>query len=512
LNQLDRYTEIGTLADAVRRAIRKWTFPMAICLTAESIILEVSSAPGANAFAIITLSGCLTLALWCTDAIGLPLLPIMVVQAMVIYAVPIAAGHEVILNYPPEFVMSAGIEVMIFNFAMIAGWRFGMQAFTPAPPVSYAFHEINKSGMGGSKRLGFALVIASTAYLVLQGLNVTAPFEAMMPSGSSSILGAMLSVMTACGFFLVSMAVGSGEISSVGRAAFWGLLIFNAMIASTEFLLYTAAASLITVAIGLFWSSGRLPLKYLAVALLSLSFLNTGKTVMRERYWGIDGIRDNRSMIEKLPAVYGEWIETSYNAIVQNQNTKADSETANKPHALQNQTLLDRIDNLQNLLFVIDAIKTEHVAPLHGATYTLIPPLLVPRIFWPDKPRAHEGQIMLNVHFGRQDLKSTTETYIAWGLLAEAYGNFGPIIGAVVIGAFLGLTFAWIENLTARKLVISMEGFLSLSILMSMMNSFEMVASVLVTSMFQSFMIVIAASAPFVHRMVTSQRQEDTAQ
>jgi hypothetical protein len=45
-----------------------------------------------------------------------------------------------------------------------------------------------------------------------------------------------------------------------------------------------------------------------------------------------------------------------------------------------------------------------------------------------------------------------------------------------------------------------MEGFLSLSLLMNLMNSFEMVASVLVTSIFQSFVIVVAASAPFVRR------------
>jgi hypothetical protein len=474
------------------------------------MILEASHAPGATAFAIMMLSGCLTLALWCTEATGLPLLPIMVFQAMIIYGVPIAAGHKVILNYPSEFVLNAGVEVMVFNFSMIAAWKFGMQMFVPAPPVSYAFHEVNKNGLGGSKRLGFSLVVAATAYLVLQGLNLTASFEAMLPSGSSSILSALLSVMSACGFFLISMAVGSRQISLVGRAGFWALLVFNAMIASSEFLLYTAAASLITVAIGLFWSSGKMPLRYLTIVLLALSFLNTGKTTMRERYWGIDGIVDSRSMIEKLPAVYGEWIETSFDAIVENQNADTPNQSSGKPQAqAQNQTLLDRIDNLQNLLFVMDAVKTEHVSPLYGATYTLIPPLLVPRVFWPEKPRAHEGQILLNVHFGRQDLNSTLETYIAWGLLAEAYGNFGPILGAVIIGCFLGLTFAWIENRTARKLVISTEGFLSLSVLMSMMNSFEMVASVLVTSMFQSFIIVIAASAPFVHRTVMGHRTEE---
>jgi hypothetical protein len=110
--------------------------------------------------------------------------------------------------------------------------------------------------------------------------------------------------------------------------------------------------------------------------------------------------------------------------------------------------------------------------------------------------------VLLNVHFGRQDLNSTFATYIAWGLLPEAYGNFGTVMGSVVLGLFLGIAFAWIENYTSRKLVMSTEGFLSLSLLMNILNSFEMVASVLVTATFQSFMIVIVACAPFVRRTV----------
>jgi hypothetical protein len=168
------------------------------------------------------------------------------------------------------------------------------------------------------------------------------------------------------------------------------------------------------------------------------------------------------------------------------------------PH--KHQTLLDRVDNLQNLLFVIDAEETNHISPLEGQTYSIIPPLLIPRIIWPNKPRTHEGQILLNVHFGRQDFASTFTTYIAWGLLPEAYGNFGPYLGSIAIGCFLGAFFAWIENFTSRKLVVSLEGFLSLSATVSLMNSFEMVASVLVTSTFQSMMIIFGACLPFVRR------------
>jgi hypothetical protein len=77
-------------------------------------------------------------------------------------------------------------------------------------------------------------------------------------------------------------------------------------------------------------------------------------------------------------------------------------------------------------------------------------------------------------------------------------------MGSVVLGVFLGVSFAWVENVSARKLVVSMEGFLCLCLLLSLMNSFEMVASVLVTSTFQSMVVIVAASYPFVRRTVTS--------
>jgi hypothetical protein len=38
-------------------------------------------------------------------------------------------------------------------------------------------------------------------------------------------------------------------------------------------------------------------------------------------------------------------------------------------------------------------------------------------------------------------------------------------------------------------------------LLMNFMNSFEMVSSVFVTSTFQSFMVIIGASLPFVRRV-----------
>lgn len=497
---VDRYTDIGELTGRVRLAIRRALLPTVAVLGIESAYLGIAGRPGAAAFALVAVGTIIALGLWGRRAVGLPLLPVIVVQNLIIYGAPIAAGHETITSYPPDFVLRAGREVLIFDLALALAWLGGMKFFRPSPPISHVLHRFSRAGARGWLRLGFTLIVAATGFYALQGLNLLGALYAMLPGGSDSIVYALLSVISACGFFLVSMTIGGNQASAAAKGAFWLLLIANAMMSASDFLLSAAAANLITVAIGFFWSRGRLPWRYLAIALLSLSFLNLGKATMRARYWGNADTPGAARTFGQLPACYAEWIEVSYHALLENSSTRDKASDAPEVQANKNQTLLDRIDNLQNLLFVIDAIDTDHIKPLDGKTYALIPPLLVPRVLWPDKPRSHEGQILLNVHFGRQDLESTLTTYIAWGLLPEAYGNFGAVTGSLGLGIFLGLLFAWIENLTARKLLVSMEGFLCLSLLINLVNSFEMVASVLVTSIFQSFVVILAASLPFVHR------------
>lgn len=506
---LDRYTEISSLGLAMSNAVKKTIVVFAISLACESAYLLFSGQPGAIALASMGAATCASLAVWSSGGKGLPLLPLMVLQNLLIYGLPIVAGHAILQQYPDRFLQQAGFEVLAMDIAMVLAWKLGMQTFSPSPPVSYALRELNRAGARGWARLGFVMTGFGTAGELLGNCGYLDSVYSQLPNGATSILNALYSVMSACGFFLISLAIGGGQASSFAKAVFWVLLIINGMAGSLDFILAGVAATLVTVAIGFFWSSGKFPWLYLTTSMLALSFLNSGKTTMRMRYWATEDTPAIQFTPAMLPAVYGEWVATSFDAVVENSTSPLPGPNKKAERAEKNQTLLDRIDNLQNLLFVIDAVDTEHVSLLHGKTYSLIPPLLVPRIIWPDKPRSHEGQVMLNVHFGRQDLDSTFSAYIAWGLLPEAYGNFGPLAGALFLGFFLGVLFAWIENFTARKLVISMEGFLSLSLLMNLMNSFEMVASVLVTALFQSFMIIIAASLPFVQRTVMRRRDPE---
>jgi hypothetical protein len=506
---LDRYTQIGNLADSVRWGLQRVFLLATVALAGETAFLFATGSAGATAFALIALGTLLVLAVWRPSGIGLPIVPLIAVQHLVVYGLPIVIGHEVLEHFPEQFVTMAGVEVLIFSVALAAAWRLGMTMFRPASAMSYALQGFNQETAGKLKRLGFGLILGSSLHIVLESLNLFAPVYAVLPEGSTSLVTTLVSAAGACGFFLVAMFVGTGDLSIGGRILFWGLLAGDCFIRAAGFLLSASTALLASVLIGLFWSTGRLPRRFLIVVLLILAFLNLGKFTMREQYWAKEGDSAPQFSLRQMPDHYAEWVQASYDALTPGGAEAAEAvEGAKRP---KSQNLLERINNLENLLFVIDAVEVSHVQPLHGATYALIPPLFVPRIFWPEKPRTHEGQVLLNVHFGRQDLNATFQTYIAWGLLPEAYGNFGPRGGAIFLGLCLGLFFAAVENFTARKLLLSVEGFISFTLLLDMAGSFEMVASVLVTAIFQSVVLLVIASVPFVERTILRRPGEEPA-
>ena len=108
---LDRYTEIGALGAKVQEAVKKTLLPFAVALAVEAADSATSpDSPGADAFLLICLGTCVSLKIWSSGALGLPLLPLMIVQSLIIYGVPIAVGHEIIKTYPPGPLSSVSVR------------------------------------------------------------------------------------------------------------------------------------------------------------------------------------------------------------------------------------------------------------------------------------------------------------------------------------------------------------------------------------------------------------------
>jgi len=496
----DRYMTLGDLAQGMKQTVKRALLPLAVILMLAAGGLWYAKSPGTLAFALMAGGTWMSLAIWSDRALGLPMLPIFVLQHLMTYALPILVGHDVLEQYPESQLVQAGVEVLVFCLCTSVAWWMCMQTMRPASAWSYALQGFEREGMARIQRIGMTLVGAATLYQVLEAADLLHTILSLLPGGSYSVVYAVVSAVGTCGFFLVAMVIGARNTHPSIRTYLWVMFAIYCMVSAANFLLSAASIIVGAVFIGLLWSSGRVPWRYLTTVLLILSFLNLGKFVMRERYWDVndDGGGVHISLVD-MPATYAEWMEASFDIMM---GKELSGNRSNRTEKKKGQNLFERVNNLQNLLFVIDSMDNGRTPPLYGATYTIIPPLLVPRFLWPDKPRAHEGQVKLNVHFGRQDLGSTYKTYVAWGLLAEAYGNFGPYIGAVVLGAFLGIFCAWLENFTTRKLMLSLEGFICFTVFLGFVGSYEMVASVLVTSVFQAVTTIVMACAPFVERQL----------
>jgi hypothetical protein len=493
---LDRYTQISELGGVVQRLIRRGTLPLVAAAVLVPAYVFFKNDSSWLALAAMGLSTVLALSIWQAKAVGLPLLPMMAAQHLAAYGIPLLSRNETLERYSSESITQAGVEVAVFIVAMAFAWRFGMELFRPRPSQCYALRAFAKNDDRTRKIGGIVLILIATGYNVLTSLQLIDFILGLLPAGTYSIFTAIIKSVTMAGYFVVAMSLGAGEAKPGLRLLFWGTLTLNAVIMASSFLLSAVTNLFAAVVLGLFWSSGRTPWRFLILATLPLALLHLGKFEMRERYWGEYAQETFTPSLQNLPGYYGEWIDSS----LRNLSGSGANQSGFVQEKKSTSSLLARVDNLQNLLFAIEAIEGQSLPTLGGATYSLIPPLLIPRILWPDKPRAHEGQVMLNVHFGRQALADTFNTYIAWGLLPEAYGNFGAFWGGVVLGLCLGLFFAWAEVITATKPLLSLEGLITFALFMELTVSFEMVASVLVTALFQSGVIICLACLPFVYR------------
>lgn len=500
---LDRYTRVGELGDALHGLLRKGIPFIALAVVLLAARMLVMNEAGWLGLLWMGIGTVLALVVWQNAGIGLPLLPLLAIQHLTVYGIPLINRNETIQGYSADLVNKAGFEVLVLLVTCAAAWRMCMNIFSPAGPTSLALRIFAADGRRALNRIGIGLIALSAGYELLHSLKLIGTILAVLPSGTHSIVAAIINAAGMSGYFLTAMCISSGGAHRSTRSFFWCVLTCHLVLLTSSILLSSIINIVGAVVIGLFWGSGRVPRAFLAVCCLALAFLNLGKFEMRERYWGASGQVVAAPNPAALPGFYAEWAGHSLTKIF---GTDSEYTTDTK-----RQTMLARMDNLQNLLFVSDRVVNGNNPVLEGETYALIPPLLIPRILWPEKPRTHEGQVMLNAHFGRQSREDSLNTYIAWGLLPEAYGNFGPLWGAVVLGVGLGVVFAALENFTARKPLLSMEGMITFVLLIGMAASFEMVASVLITSLFQAVLTVIMACAPFVQSMTLARTEEEPA-
>jgi hypothetical protein len=424
---------------------------------------------------------------------GLPLLPLFLIQQAVVYAVPLVVGNESLLDVRSQVITASGLGVGVFLLCCIAGWRLTVNSGTSRPS------KANLELPGGGAAIDRCLTLA----FLLLGLNLAfqlalradliykilpTPLHGTFPiirnsAGAAGMLGA----------FFGGLAIGDRP-DSLRRWGYWALLLAIFFLSVGDVLISAASGLVLSAAVGLALGKQRVPFGFLLMAIGLVGFLNQGKFDMRNRYWSAESNFSSVSL-RGLPAFYGEWAVASAGRLFASETPGG---AVVSIHEGGGQSILERVNNMQNMVFVLRALESPENLLLMGQTYTLIPSLFVPRFLWAEKPRTHVGQNLLNLHFGRQtSVEQTEKTYIAWGLLPEAVGNFGNWFGPPLLGLLLGASMGWLERISRAKRLFSVEGMVLGGLLLVSVGSYEMVASVFLTSMFQ-FLVVVTVGGFFL--------------
>jgi hypothetical protein len=331
-------------------------------------------------------------------------------QQLIAYGLPLITGHEIVREYSDEYVARAGLEVCVFLGCLAGSWRLGMQVFSPSPPVCYALHALARKGLEGLSRTGFYLIIASTGFILLQSVGLTDFVYTLLPAGSSSIVTALLGRSQYLRFFPGldqhrqnrNPLLEKSGLCWVVERKFPDFLLVVAPVRCRHRHRFGGESAFFGAPVAFPWLC-------IAIMLLALSFLNLGKYPMRERYWTPE--RRSRRYGQPWPKCRrairnGRRPASTYCLPRPTTEALGQNPRCKPPIVCRSASTIWEICCLSSTRWT-----SKRIPPLYGETYELIPPLLVPRILWPDKPRTHEGQVLLAVHFGRQELESTFDLY-----------------------------------------------------------------------------------------------------
>jgi hypothetical protein len=456
--------QLFTIRQERQQLLKAFWLAVTVLFLVELATVKTSSMASIFGASLIAFFALLPIYLWCSGkALGMPIFPLFALTYLWTHALPLVSEHPRVLKYSPEEHLFASITVAGF----LGLGTFIWFQFVKNPSVIPSSYRVLKS----QNSEGFFLfILASGIFFNMYSL---AGWFALEGGSFALIRGAILG-LNVLAVFVLSYRCGARELLATKSTVFLFLLALYIITSAASLLLISALSIVFLATVAFVLGRGKVPWIPIIIVLICLSFLHYGKGDMRAKYWA-----DNQAHFVQpweYPAWFGEWIDYSF----QNVNNK-DSHHLNKSE--EKASFTQRSSVIQMLLLA-QAATPRYVPYLSGETYAIIPQLLVPRILNTNKVRSHEGTYLLSIHYGLQNRHATLNTTIAWGLLSEAYANFG-ISGCaglgIILGAFYGQATRWSLNtplLSSRSLF----GVL----LISFAFQSEWTAGVYVAALFQS--------------------------
>jgi hypothetical protein len=375
------------------------------------------------------------------------------------YAMPVLNAREQLAGYAPEVITRAAVAVIFYQLSAICTYQLvrGLPGRTNFWRESLLSNQVEKFIVYG--------LILSTLYIWMS------TFTTWVPRELESILRAVFYGIGILCTFISCQRWGRGELTQGEKIVLLCTLIPQLIMMSVGLILIGAISLIGIGLLGYVAGGKRIPWLVVALTFTILAVLHTGKTQMRTKYWDE---KYPAPTITQLPAYFSEWFELGL-------KPTSGGKTVS-------QKMLERTSLMHILCLIVDCTPARQDY-LYGQSYTHVLPQLIPRWFWPGKPRSHVATYELGIYYGLQDEDATNTTTIAFGLLTEAYANFG-LFGAILLGVFWGF---WLKKLQIWSTFSPMFSFAGLLMVLLTAWAFnaELTMAAWVSSLEQAVIVVL---------------------
>lgn len=424
--------------------------------------------------------------LWCANKVkGIPVFPFFGLTYLWTFCLPLLSKNPNVLKYSSEQHLQAALATALFLASGTAVWYPMVQGTSSRKKPFFALNAESADSF-------FTAMVGVAAFL---NMYIMGGWKGIPDNLFTLVRGIVLG-LSFLGVFVVAYRTGQGALPPSKARLFFIFLSADILSAAATLILKTALTLFLLSVVAYLIGGRKLPLLPLLLGIVVILPLHYGKHEMRERY--MNGGPTNYVQPWEYPAWFQEWGGHA----IENLGHK-DQPRWEKPKE-EKESFVERSSVIHMLMMAQSKIP-EPFPYVSGATYAIIPQLLIPRALTTNKIRSHEGTHMLNIHIKRQTYHDTLKTTIAWGLLPEAYANFG-FPGCALVGSFFGAFYGLVTRLAIDKPAFSFPTLFAILVLSMALASTEWTAGVYAASLFQSSMPIFGIRLVFMKRQNVSSK------
>lgn len=397
-----------------------------------------------------------------------PVFEVFMLTGINTYAIPLLTGHSQLVHYSDNTITTAGSAIFLFQVVAIFVYltTTGLSKRSPVWTQEVVTRQI-------TDYLAYGMAI-TTIYTIVSA------FTNWIPHDLNSVLRAACFGLGIISTFIQARMWGEGTLPHSRQGVFVFQLFLQLFFSWAALFLIGGLSILVLALLGYVSGGKKIPFFAIAIVLPIVAILHNGKSMMRDKYW--EG-KAPRPTITELPSFYHEWVGYGLQS-AEDQTTRREAPK-----------VLDRT-SLFHMFCLVVSLTPDPLPYLAGETYAFVPGQFIPSFFWKDKPPAHIATNTLSVYYGLQVMEATVKTTIAFGLLTEAYANFG-LFGMGLIGACFAFCFKKIGCWAAHSPMLSYPG-LVLIVLMAWSFQAELTFAAWSGSLYQACVVVLGI--PFLIR------------